>query len=257
MLARPVLLATFVISLLVTGCVQPVFVPRELPPAALASHLQNRVVLLSGVRTEAADAFLSNPRARSFIGNSISSATPIAPDGYLMTAHHALTRTTDQKLLAIHRPHGRLAKAPATIIWQDSKWDLALIHVPFPTPNYYEWTPRNAALIAGTPVAHGGIMTGPAGQVGELTHTISGYRAIARHTLPLRPGDSGGPLVTLDGRLVAIHHAIRFEGEITADGVMLAPEFRGAESIRPDPARIARLIKQHREGLKKASLLAR
>jgi S1-C subfamily serine protease len=249
MSARHALLTAITACLALSSCVQPVYVPRVLPPAALTLHLQNRVVLLSGVRSEAAEAFLNNPRARSFIGNSISSATPIAPDGYLMTAQHALTRSTDQTLLAIHRQQGRLAKAPATVIWQDANWDLALIHVPFPTPNYYDWTPRTAALVAGTPVVHGGIMTGPEGQIGQLTNTLPGFRSIARHTLPLRPGDSGGPLVTLDGKLVAIHHAIRFEGEITKDGVMLAPEFRGAESIRPDPALIARLIKQHRKML--------
>ncbi len=235
------------LSLLLSSCVQPVYQPLVLAPERLSQHLQTRVVLLSGVRSKAAEAFLNNPRARSFVGHSISSATPVAPDGYLLTAQHALTRSADQTLLAIYRHQGQLAKAPATVVWQDPAWDLALLHVPFPTPNYYDWTPRHAALLAGTPVAHGGIMTGPEGRLGEITQTLSGYRAIARHTLPLRPGDSGGPLVTLDGRLVAIHHAIRFEGEVTSEGVMLAPSFTGAESIRPDPAQITRLIKQHRK----------
>lgn len=246
--ARHALAAALVTCLVLSSCVQPVYVPQVLPPEMLVEHLQRRVVLLSGVRSGAAEAFLNNPRARSFVGNSISSATPVAPDGYLMTAHHALTRTTDQTLLAIHRHQGQLAKAPATVIWQDPKWDLALLHVPFPTPHYYEWTPRFQALTAGTPVVHGGIMTGPEGQVGQLTQTISGLRTIARHTLPLRPGDSGGPLVTLDGKLVAIHHAIRFEGEVSQEGVMLTPEFKGAESIRPDSAMITRLINRHRKG---------
>lgn len=245
--SRNAVALSLALCVLLSGCVQSVYKPVVLAPVPLSQHVQKRVVLLSGVRSEAAEVFLNNPRARSFVGNSISSATPIAPDGYLLTAHHALTRSTDQTLLAIHRVEGELAKAPASVIWQDPKWDLALLHVPFATPHFYEWTPRQSAVVAGTPVVHGGIMTGPEGQLGQLTHTMPGFRSVARHTLHLRPGDSGGPLVALDGRLLAIHHAIRLEGDLSPEGVLVSPAFKGAESIRPDLKVIARLIKQHRQ----------
>jgi S1-C subfamily serine protease len=236
-----------IIALLLAQCTQPQPPSNQPPPRSpteLARHLQSRVVLLAALKDSEAQDFLRNPNARSFVGRSISSATPITADGYLLTAHHALKRDADQTIIALHPGENAIRKGPVTIIWEDPAQDLALIKAPFDTPRYYDWLPLSGTLPAGTPLVHGGIMTGPSGDLGQLTRPVTSGRLrrsqLISHSLPLKPGDSGGPLVTLDGRLLAIHHAIRFEG------ILNTQFFIGAESIRPSPGQITRLIAQHR-----------
>jgi S1-C subfamily serine protease len=228
------------------SCTGPSMAPLALPPEQLAIRLTSRAYLVSQTSADRAARFVGS-RARSLEVNSVASATPVAPDGYLLTAEHAIrdAEAEGQTLIVVGLARAGSQRAVPEVVWRDPKTDLALLKVPFPTPDFYPWTPRGISLPAGTPVVHGGVTTMADGQVGRLLETMreasgSGGRRI-RHDLKLLPGDSGGPLVALNGELIAIHHAIRFEG------VMDTAFFTGAESTRPNQTQIQRIMDRHRQ----------
>ena len=167
------------------------------------------------------------------------SAAPIHPQGYLITAAHVVDGTDlSQVKVMVILPSGKPSKPlPARVVNVDRRADVALLKIDQPTPRFFQWTPAEALIPAGTPVVHTGLVTAHKTGIGELTTAVSGNRmSHFSHTLRLQPGDSGGGLVTLAGELVGVNSAI---GTIEGFG---ASFFSGAVSTRPSIARIQAVI---------------
>lgn len=143
------------------------------------------------------------------------SATPVADDGYFLTADHVLARMEGRNVFILHGRGGRLQPVKARVVWRSERADLALLHVGVPTPHYYRWTPPDRWLPAGTPLIHGGIATGMKSGWGRLgtamppEGSLAGFRRF-KIDIPLQPGDSGGPVVDAYGMLVGINSAVEF-----------------------------------------------
>lgn len=240
------LLSLLLLTGLLTQCASPTYQPQPLPAKALAKHLMDRATMIVCASESDMKSILSDKDLHSRTGFSVSSATPVSEDGYLLTAAHAVTSPEGGVLLVLQPfgPDRKLRRARAQLIWKDDQADLALVRVPWQTPNFYSWTPRGRTLPEGTPVTHGGLTTGPKGNVGKLQEAARGTGNLLnpqiQHSLHLRPGDSGGPLITLSGELIGINRAVGYEG------VMDTTFFMGSHSTRPDPAKITSLIEKAR-----------
>ncbi|NJR42097.1 MAG: trypsin-like peptidase domain-containing protein [Akkermansiaceae bacterium] len=143
------------------------------------------------------------------------SVTPISADGYFMTADHVLMRSAGRNVFIISGQSGRSKPEKARIVWRSKSSDLALLHIPRKTPYYYEWTPPDRWLPAGTSLIHGGVSTGARSAAGKLVTQLPPEGAFTgarqfKIDIPLRPGDSGGPIVDAYGRLVGINSAVEF-----------------------------------------------
>jgi S1-C subfamily serine protease len=175
------------------------------------------------------------------------SATPVAPDGYFLTADHVLSRMPGRNVFVLHPQAGRLVPCKARVVWRSKQADLALLHIPVATPHFYRWTPAEAWLPAGTGVIHGGIATGLRSPWGQLVTDVPPERTTRPYQrfkidIPLEPGDSGGPVVDADGGLVGINSAVEFlvpmETAFFVDSEANRPHLRKLEArIRTDRKR--------------------
>ena len=106
------------------------------------------------------------------------SATPITPDGYFLTADHVLERMNGRNVFVLHGRNGQLTPMRARVVWRSKRSDIALLHIPVKTPNYYRWTARENWLSAGNRLIHGGIATGFKSEPGTLgTSLLQALRA--------------------------------------------------------------------------------
>ncbi|MBC8126696.1 MAG: trypsin-like peptidase domain-containing protein [Gloeobacteraceae cyanobacterium ES-bin-144] len=143
------------------------------------------------------------------------SATPISPDGYFLTADHVLARMAGRHVFVLYGRDGRLVPIKARAVWRSESADLALLHIPMQTPNYYVWSAPERWVPAGTPLIHGGMSTGFKKDWGKLGTAIppesamSGTRSF-KIDIPFQPGDSGGPVVDAYGKLIGINSAVEF-----------------------------------------------
>jgi S1-C subfamily serine protease len=173
------------------------------------------------------------------------SATPIAQDGYFLTADHVLSVLKGRNVFLIYGQGGRMAPAKARVVWRSATADLALLHIPVKTPYYYQWTPPDRWLAEGNGVIHGGIATGFKSGEGRLGTALAPESALTRNRrfkidIPLQPGDSGGPVVDAYGRLVGINSAVEYLVP------METAFFLDSEGTRPNTRTIAALIKTDR-----------
>lgn len=174
------------------------------------------------------------------------SATPIAPDGYFLTADHVLAGLNGRNVFVLYGNGGRLVPMKARVIWRSEGADLALLHIPAKTPKYYRWTSPARWLPAGTGVIHGGIATGFKSEWGKLGTSIppetafSGTRTF-KIDIPLQPGDSGGPVVDAYGELVGVNSAVEFLVP------METAFFVDSEANRPNVRMIDSLIRVDRQ----------
>lgn len=174
------------------------------------------------------------------------SATPIAPDGYFLTADHVLARLAGRRVFLIYSVGARLPPKQARVVWRSEEADLALLHVPIKTPSFYEWTPPDGWVPAGSPVVHGGISTALRSEPGRLITSVPPDSSIFWHRrfkidIPLQPGDSGGPILDANGRLVGINSAVEFLVP------METAFFVESEGTRPDPRMIEDIIRRDRQ----------
>jgi S1-C subfamily serine protease len=173
------------------------------------------------------------------------SATPVAPDGYFLTADHVLAGLEGRRAFVLYRQGPRMAPYPARVVWRSASNDLALLHIDAETPRYFQWTDPAKWLPAETPVMHGGIATGRHSGWGRLgTHippegTFSGATKF-KIDIPLQPGDSGGPIVDAYGNLVGINSAVEFLVPLET------AFFVDSEGSRPDTRSIASAIDSDR-----------
>lgn len=173
------------------------------------------------------------------------SATPISPDGYFLTADHVLARLPGRGVYVIYGRGVGPAPARARVVWRDAAADLALLHAPVKTGDYFRWTSPDGWLPEGSGVIHGGIATGSKSGWGKLGTTLAPERAFTgtrkfKIDIPLRPGDSGGPVVDAYGALVGINSAVEFLVP------METAFFVDSEASRPNTRRIESLMRRDR-----------
>jgi hypothetical protein len=156
-----------------------------------------------------------------------------------------LAHAPDRRVFVIIRMDGRLRATPARVIWRSSADDVALIHAPVATPDFYRWTPTAAWLPQGTGVMHAGIATGFNSPPGRLLSAIppesltSGNRRF-KHDIPLEPGDSGGAVVDARGLLVGVNSAVEFLVPLET------AFFIESEANRPDVRKMMQRIEDDR-----------
>jgi len=173
------------------------------------------------------------------------SATPISRDGYFLTANHVLARMAGRNVFIMYRLGNRPVPAKARVIWRSKGADLALLHIPAKTANYYCWTPPAHWAAEGTGVIHGGIATGAKAEWGKLASslapegTFTGSRKF-KIDIPLQPGDSGGPVVDAHGALVGINTAVEYLVP------MQTAFFLDSEASRPNTRKIDSLMRKDR-----------
>jgi serine protease Do len=168
------------------------------------------------------------------------SATPISPDGYFLTADHVLAQMKQRNVFVLYGHRGRLIPRKARVVWRSEASDLALLHIPAATPNYYRWAAAGTWLPLGTSVMHGGIATGFKSKPGKLSTPLAPERFLTgsrgfKIDIPLQPGDSGGPVVDAHGALVGINSAVEFlipmETAFFVDSEAKRPNIRKLGSI--------------------------
>lgn len=230
------------------GCVRPP-PPERMGPGPLARQVVDE--RLSAVLVAARESLQIEPDQRVLRLDASEdvdggSAAPITADGYFLTADHVLARLSDgRNAFIIYGLGHHRTTAKARVVWRSSRADLALLHVPLATPDFYQWTPPQRWLPDGTWVIHGGITTGRKSPPGKLATTLSPERWLTgarqfKLDFPLRPGDSGGPVVDAHGRLVGINSAVEFLVP------METAFFVESEGSRPNTHKIAELIKRDR-----------
>lgn len=173
------------------------------------------------------------------------SATPIAPDGYFLTANHVLASLKGKRVFVLYGKNGRFVPVKARVVWRSAKADIALLHAPLDTPRFYEWTPSSRWLAYGTKVIHGGISTGLHSGVGRITTALPPDGGWGNHhrfklDIPLQPGDSGGPIVDGYGHLVGINSSVEYLVPLET------PFFIESEGTRPEVSLINNLIRADR-----------
>jgi S1-C subfamily serine protease len=181
----------------------------------------------------------------------IGSATAIDRRGYFLTAAHCVQKGP---FLLVFFDKGQTQARPARVVWRgdESKKqpDLALLQVPFPLQNVFEWTPTltngESIVATGINVSSGRLDIGQcmAGKILSLdagSETVLPHYICISHDAPLHPGDSGGPLASTDGRLVGIN----------SDAVLGRPrwlsfsvETLSSDAERPDLEWLRQLIEQ-------------
>jgi S1-C subfamily serine protease len=232
-------------AMLAASCVHPDLEIKPMPVPALEKLVNNcRTMAVSLPPADAAMMIKrGEPSSKDKTEMFVGGAVPVSARGYFMTAHHVvMARKGNDLVLMYMGPQGQKTGL-ARIVWMDKKHDLALLKAPFETPAYYHWSPRDRDLPEGTPIMHAGMKTGGKGEVGHLSQRVSGTgKAPFEHTLHLEQGDSGGPVFLPSGELLGINSAIGIFSALDTNF------FDSAQSSRPDPAVIERLIAKDSHG---------
>ena len=238
------------VACVVTSCVSP-------PPPVSDVPKPSREIYRMAAKRFAAIVVSERGDVDQWLGSRFSqkdapkdadggSAIPIAADGYFLTAEHVLAQAKGRKVFVIVRRDGRLRATPARIIWRSAADDVALIHAPIATPDYYQWSPTDSWLPQGSPVMHAGIATGFSSPSGRLLSPIRPETGMSgnqrfKHDIPLEPGDSGGAVVDSRGLLVGVNSAVEFLVPLET------AFFIESEANRPNVGRVMKRIETDRK----------
>jgi S1-C subfamily serine protease len=228
----------------VTGC-QPAPPAERMQPGPRARQIvQERLSAVVVTKRESIQdwAGSSLPKMYAHADADGGSATPIAADGYFMTADHVLARLgKGRNAFVVYNLSGKLVTAKARIIWRSGAADLALLHAPLKTPYFYQWTPAERWLPENTGIIHGGIVTGFKDGTGKLATALAPEQKFTwsrrfKIDIPLLPGDSGGPVVDASGGLIGINSAVEYLVPVDT------AYFMDSEGNRPNTRKINDLI---------------
>ncbi len=236
---RRILLFSIWVALLASCQTSAPYQPQ--PRKDLGRYMSQRISLLIILSDSQAQRLIQTSGAHRVKNMTLSTATPISSQGHFLTNAHSLQDLkSGYSCVAFYSSGAHKKLGKVQLIWKDERADLALVKASFATPYHYQWTPRDRWLPTDLTVVHGGMTTGPEGQIGHLHHSVMGFGRSkpVLHSLRLKPGDSGGPLLTLSGELIGINRAVGYTG------VMTTTFFTESQSIRPDPAKIQRLVDQ-------------
>lgn len=145
----------------------------------------------------------------------LSSAAPITTDGYVLTVDHAIIPDPEAKTWIVPYGNGKIRNpSPARIVWRSTANDLALLKTEQGFSSPFTFTPARQAVPAGTPVVHGGFVSGPNETTGRIDQSFApdgtGNRATRfRHSVPATHGDSGGPVTNFSGKLLGVNSMIK------------------------------------------------
>lgn len=146
-------------------------------------------------------------------GYSVGSGVAIKDGGYILTNHHVIANS---KVITIY--FADKSTADATLVWQDSSVDLAVIkskvNLPYLECETQDVQVGNDVLAIGTPLSLAFQHTVTKGIVSALDRTlevqntdgsISYMQNLIQHDASLNPGNSGGPLLNTRGEVVGIN----------------------------------------------------
>ena len=191
--------------------------PPSSPRAAIAQLQRSSTVVVSS-RSQNAPITMGNgieiedsdgPETR------FSSAAPITTDGYILTVDHALIPAPDANTWIVPYNNGRVRKAsPARVVWKSTTSDLALLKTERTFQSPFRFSTARQSVTAGTPVVHGGFVSGPDQAIGRVDKSFTPDRTGSRvtrfrHTVPATHGDSGGPVTDFSGNLLGINSMVK------------------------------------------------
>ncbi|HUF61618.1 MAG TPA: serine protease [Verrucomicrobiales bacterium] len=195
--------------------------------------------------------------------SSFGSAAPVASDGYFLTNHHVIERELDEDLWIVMLREGGPVQERARVVWSDQEADLALLHAPVYTPDYFRWTATGEPVGRGAWILQGGFLTGVrselGGSVGRMKRPFvpdapGSVGSAFHYSASVRRGDSGGPVVDENGRLIGIN------SQWTLNGAFLRDGWRGGKGVRPNVAFLESVIagdRVQRPGIAAQSIRAR
>ena len=152
---------------------------------------------------------------KSVIGSeyAVGSGVAIKEGGYILTNQHVIANTKGITVYFADK-----SSAGASLIWQDSSLDLAVIKSSRDMP-YLECETNDVAvgqdvIAIGTPLSLAFGHTVTKGIVSALDRTlevqnkdgsISYMQNLIQHDASINPGNSGGPLINLSGKVIGIN----------------------------------------------------
>ena len=238
------------VAICVNGCqVAPPSAASAEAPGAVARRLvsERRSVVIVTSQSSLGNWATQNFSINSAPGNADGgSAAPISNDGYFLTADHVLATAAERNIFVIYGRVGNNKVRKARIVWRSPGEDLAILHIPLETPNYYQWSAADSWLPIGTNVIHGGVVSGEKTGPGELRTNLAPERSFTgsrrfKIGIPLKPGDSGGPLVDARGNLIGINSAVAFLVPIKK------AMFLYSEGTRPSLRSVQKIIDRDRK----------
>lgn len=146
-------------------------------------------------------------------GYAVGSGVAIKEGGYILTNQHVISGTRGITLFFADK-----STTSATLIWQDSSIDLAVIKsnvdMPYLECEIDSLSVGQDILAIGTPLSLAFQHTVTKGIVSALNRTVEvqnedGYtyymQNLIQHDASINPGNSGGPIINLSGKVVGIN----------------------------------------------------
>lgn len=146
-------------------------------------------------------------------GYSVGSGVAIKSGGYILTNQHVISNAKSIEIYFADK-----TSTAATLIWQDSSIDMAVIKSSKDMP-YLECETNDVAvgqdvIAIGTPLSLAFGHTVTKGIISALDRTleiqnldgsITYMQNLIQHDASINPGNSGGPLINLSGKVVGIN----------------------------------------------------
>jgi serine protease Do len=201
--------------------------PRRTPVVEVYEKVQGSVVNISSSRVVPGglgldifgDIFhLPGPFGGKRRLTSLGSGFVIHADGYVVTNYHVVARATD---ILVSTSDGQ--EFAAKLVRADVGHDLAVLKLDTSEalPQICLGTARDlmvgeTVIAVGNPLGyHHTVTTGVASAVGRRLEFGEGleYSNLIQTSAPINPGSSGGPLLNINGEVVGINTAIRFDAQ--------------------------------------------